>query len=113
MAERSLGARLALERILWDGFRSGPARDFVLAALAEDGGASARELLGACVRQDADPELAVAALAVWPEGRELAPVVHARRWSPRAEVRAAAERVLARERPQDPGLHTRTLLGER
>ncbi len=113
VADRSLAARLALERVLWDGFRAGPARGFLLSALAEDGSASAHELLSACVRQGADSDLQRAALGVWPAGLELAPVLHVWRWSPRAEVRAAARAVLVRERPDDPALGAEALFGAR
>ena len=110
---RSLEARLACERILWEGFRSSPARGFLLAALAEDQSPSARELLAASTRQCADTELELGALAVWPRGEELAPVQHAWRWSPSAEVRAAAEKLLVRERPNDPLWKTRAVLEPR
>jgi len=107
---RSLEARLACERILWEGFRSSPARGFVLTALAEDPSPSARELLAASARQCGDTELELAALAVWPRGQELAPVQHAWRWSPSSDVRAAAEKVLLRERPDDPVWKARAVL---
>jgi hypothetical protein len=107
---RSLEARLSCERILWEGFRSSPARDFLLTALAEDPGARARELLAASVLQCADTGLELDALLVWPRGQELAPVQHAWRWSPSAEVRSAAEKVLLRERPADPVWKARLIL---
>src|SRR5262245_11052601 len=107
---RSLEARLACERILWEGFRSSPARGFLLTALAEDPGESARELLAASVSQCVDTELELGALAVWPRGVALAPVQHAWRWSPAAEARSAAEKVLLRERPDDPVWKARAVL---
>ncbi len=107
---RSLAARLACERILWEGFRSSPARGFLLTALAEETSASARELLAASARQCVDAELQLAALAVWPPEQEFAPVLHAWRWSPSDEVRAAAEKVYARERPADPVWKARAVL---
>lgn len=109
VAENSLAARLALERILWEGFRSSPARGHLLGALAEAASPSARELLDACVRQMTDAELQLSALAVWPQGLELDAVLHVWRWSPKLEVRAAAEKVLLRERPDDPALHAGVL----
>lgn len=104
VGERSLGARLLLERVLWDGFRSGPARAALLVALAEDASPSSRELLAACVRQGLDPELQQAALEVWPAGLAPEPLVHVLCWSPRPELRALAAQVLARERPDHPAL---------
>src|SRR6185503_5221109 len=106
----SLGARLACERILWEGFRSSPARGFLMTALAEESSPSARELLDACARQCTDAELQLDALAVWPAGQDLAPVLHAWRWSPSAEVQAAAEKVVLRERPTDPLWKARAVL---
>jgi tetratricopeptide (TPR) repeat protein len=107
---RSLSARLVAERILWDGFRSSPARAFLLAALAESPSPDARELLAASARQCVDGELQRAALEVWPAGAELEPVVHAWRWSPSSEARAVAEKVLSRERPGDPVWAAREVL---
>ncbi len=110
VSEHSLGARLLLERVLWDGFRSGPARGSLLAALAEDGNPSSGELLAACVRQGVDPELQQAALALWPPNLGLEPIVHVLNWSPRPELRALAAEVLARERPDDPALRADEVL---
>jgi tetratricopeptide (TPR) repeat protein len=113
VATRSLGARLAVESILWDGFRSSPARAHVLAALAEDANDASRALLAACVRQHGDPELQRAALAVWPAGAELAPVLHAWQWSTDAAARAAAEELLRRMEPDAPRWTARAALGAR
>jgi hypothetical protein len=107
LAERSLDARRVLERVLWDGFRSGPGRATLLAVLAEEAPAhaAARELLVACARQAADAELQVAALEVWPRGLGCDALVHVLRWSPRPELVARARQLLARERPEAPELH--------
>ena len=113
VGEHGLGARLAVERILFEGFRSGPARGALLGALAAEASAEARELFATCVRQEADPELELAALERWPAGFDLDAVVHAWRWAPLVEVRAAAERVLARERPGDAALRANAQLGAR
>ena len=79
-------------------------------ALTRGDRATARELLDTCARQCADTGLQLAALAVWPAGQDLAPVLHAWRWSPSAEVREAAERVMMRERPEDPLWKARAVL---
>ena len=97
----------------WTGFRSSPARGYLLVALAEDGAPSALEFLSVCVRQSLDAELELAALRAWPAGAELDAVEHAWNFGASPEVRAAAEAVLRRERPQDPVWTAREVLGSR
>jgi len=113
VAIRSRAAREAQELILWEGFSSSPARGYLLSSLAEDSHPYSRELVAVCARQTADPELELAALEIWPAGSDLAAVRHALRWSPSAAVRAAAEKVLLRENPQDPVCLARRALAER
>ena len=94
-------ARQLVERVLWEGFTSGSARGHLVAALAGDDHPATLELLGAVVRQAADPDLARSALALWPSGADTAAVRHAAAWATDPGVREAARAVLARELPED------------
>ncbi|MAB80536.1 MAG: hypothetical protein CMJ89_14380 [Planctomycetes bacterium] len=103
-------ARERVERILWDGFQAGPAKEYLVQALAQDEHPSTRELLATCVRQTGNPALAQAALSVWPAGADLAPVWFAARWALKLEVRDAAWNVLSREAPEDLAVGVHALL---